>query len=184
MGSPVGLPLCQCRAFPGFSFPVPLSSLPGKTSRYAPAQGRDDESAARERGCRQKILVCPDACSLCCLALSRACLRYCRCCSGATKGSGKGTPPASKGVGPLPDLPKPRHTGSNPVPGLHRETPAAADSGQGEGYPAEARGLGPAIALLRTGPGHRPAIAPSDDRRGGFLPERAKPPTQTDDQGK
>ena len=27
-------------------------------------------------GCLQKILACPDACSLCCLALSRACLRY------------------------------------------------------------------------------------------------------------
>ena len=32
-------------------------------------------------GCRQKILACPDACSLCWLALSRACLRCCRCCS-------------------------------------------------------------------------------------------------------
>ena len=31
----------------------------------------------------------------------------------------KGTPPASKGVGPLPDLPKPRHAGADPVPGLH-----------------------------------------------------------------
>ena len=32
-------------------------------------------------GWLQKILVCPDACSLCCLALYRACLRYCQCCS-------------------------------------------------------------------------------------------------------
>ena len=69
---------------------------------------------------------------------------------GAIQGSGKGTPPASKGPGPLPDLPEPRHAGPDQVPGLHRETPAALDSGQGEGYPAEARGPGPAIALLRT----------------------------------
>ena len=26
----------------------------------------------------------------------------------------------------MPDLPKPRHAGADPVPGLHRETPAAA----------------------------------------------------------
>ena len=63
----------------------------------------------------------------------------------------------------MPDLPKPRHAGADQVPRLHRETPAALDSGQGEGYPAEARGPGPAIALLKTGPRHRPVTAPSDD---------------------
>ena len=58
----------------------------------------------------------------------------------------------------MPDLPKPRHAGPDPVPRLYREAPAVPDSGQGEGYPAEARGPGPAIALLRTGLGHRPVM--------------------------
>ena len=43
--SPVRLPLCQRGAFPGFSFPVSLSPLLGKTPRFAPALGRDDGSA-------------------------------------------------------------------------------------------------------------------------------------------
>ena len=48
---------------------------------------------------------------------------------GATQSSCKGRPPTSKGPGPLPDLPKPRHTGPDPVQGLHPETPATPNSG-------------------------------------------------------
>ena len=51
---------------------VPICSGPGP-GRWVRGRGLG--------GCLQKILACPDACSLCCLALSRACLRYCRCCS-------------------------------------------------------------------------------------------------------
>ena len=39
MCPPVRLPLCQRGAFPGFPFPVSLSSLPGKTPPVCPGPG-------------------------------------------------------------------------------------------------------------------------------------------------
>ena len=74
--------MAHIRVFPSL---FPSSGLEsGDVSNVSICSGPGPGRWVRGRGlggCLQKILACPDACSLCCLALSRACLRYCRCCS-------------------------------------------------------------------------------------------------------
>ena len=55
-----------------------LESFDAENVPICPGYGPGRGSAARERGCRQKMRVCPEACSLFWAALSLACFWYSR----------------------------------------------------------------------------------------------------------